>query len=268
MKTGNDDQAENLLKPIQHDTDVGKHHSAVVRPIDPAQLPRMLQSAIGKYKARFEAERNLVWEGDECGSILYVIEGWLALYKSLPDGGVQIIDFALPGDLVDPSGADGVTASLTVQAFTDGAVAALPYRLWERMLHESRHLYALVHHLDTARGARRAERMLRVGKGAAEMRVAYALLEFCIRIDAIMDENTPNFHIPITQQQLGDFIGLSSVHVCRTMRRMNRNGIIEMSDHMLIRVLDLKALSAIAGVDWHELKRDILPDASNHSTFA
>lgn len=256
------------MASINPNTHQGKRHAALLPPVDTAQLPGALKNATEKYRWRFEDERNLVWEDDECNSILYVLEGWLGLYKTLANGRMHIVDFALPGDLVDPSGADGMTASVTVQAFTDGTAAAVPSTVWERMLNDSPDLFDLAQQLESARHARRAERMLRVGKGAAEMRVAYALLELCIRISSVDEAAGRSFYIPITQQQLGDFVGLSSVHVCRTMRRLSRNGIIEMSDHMIIRLLDLEALAKIAGVDWRGLGRAILPVTFNRRSCA
>lgn len=224
-----------------------------------AGLSTGLQAVFDQHSSKFKKHRTLLLEGDECQTVFCLADGWLVLSKALEDGQNQIIDFVLPGDIVDPVSADGETSSVTVDALTDGELAAIPYRKWESMTGEWPELHHLAHLLDAAKQARRAERMLRLGKGTAEMRVAYALVEFCIRIDCACDSDLPMFHIPLTQQQLGDYVGLSSVHVCRTMRRMSRNEIIEMRDHMDIRVLDPRSLAQMAGVDIDALKREILP---------
>lgn len=207
----------------------------------------------------FKAGSTLLLEGDESNAIFYVKSGWLTLSKSLENGQTQIIDFALPGDMVDPISADGVTVPFSVDVLTDAMVAIVPFQDWEAVQQEDPDLRRLAHTLDAAEQARRAERMLRLGKGTAEMRVAYALLEFCVRLGSACRSNDPTFHIPITQQQLGDFIGLSSVHVCRTMRRMARNHVVEMSDHMDIHVIDSSTLVELAGVDAETLEREIVP---------
>lgn len=221
-----------------------------------------LESLFSQHVLRLPNRCTLLIEGDECRAVYYVRAGWLALSKALEGGQKQIIDFALPGDIVDPSGADGVTASVTVEVLTDGALAAMPYRSWEAMTGEQPALHHLAHRMESAMHARRAERMLRLGRGAAEMRLAYALVEFCIRISPDSDGRNCEFHIPLTQQQLGDYVGLSSVHVCRTLRRMARNGILEMRDHMDIRVLDPRFLACLAGVDVEALKRAIMPQGA------
>lgn len=221
-----------------------------------------LRAAFDQRARQFSKDAALLIEGDECSAVYSVLDGWLALSKTLEEGQNQIIDFALPGDIVDPAAADGVTSTVTVEALTDGALAAMPYRSWERMTADWPELQHAARVIEAAKQARRAERMLRLGKGIAEMRVAYALLEFCIRLDPACGSRCSTFHIPLTQQQLGDYVGLSSIHVCRTMRRMSRNGIIEMRDHMDIRIIDPQALAKLAGVDIGDLKREIIPSAA------
>jgi len=219
-----------------------------------------LQTAFDHHAHRFTKDCTLLLEGDPCQVIYCVLDGWLAMSKSLEQGQTQIIDFALEGDIVDPSSADGETSSVTINGLTAGTVACLHRATWETLIADWPDLHQWAHLKDAARQARHSERMLRLGKGTAEMRVAYALMELHIRVGTISGSDLPEFHIPMTQQQIGDFIGLSSVHVCRTMRRMSRNGILEMSDHMDIRVVNPQALSRMAGVDHATLRREIVPE--------
>jgi CRP/FNR family transcriptional regulator, anaerobic regulatory protein len=69
------------------------------------------------------------------------------------------------------------------------------------------------------------------------------------------------FHIPMTQQQLGDFTGLSAVHICRTLRRLQRAGILTVTDHMNVVIHNLDALAKIAGIDPGSLHQQIVPAA-------
>ncbi|MCC5959437.1 MAG: winged helix-turn-helix domain-containing protein [Rhodobacteraceae bacterium] len=64
------------------------------------------------------------------------------------------------------------------------------------------------------------------------------------------------------QKQLGDFTGLSSVHVCLTLRRMNRLGLITTQDRMDITIHDVSALAEIAEVDLATLRKAIIPGAA------
>jgi CRP-like cAMP-binding protein len=218
-----------------------------------------VEALFGRHVRPLRAGSTLLLEGDRNDTIFCVMTGWLSLSKSLCDGQVQIIDFAMPIDIIDPAAADGTTSCVTVEALTDGAVAAIPHASWVRLTEDWPEARHVMRSMDAARAARRAERMLRLGKGTAEMRIAYALLELCIRLDRVPNMPSNDFHVPLTQQQLGDYVGLSSVHVCRTMRRMARNGILTMKNHMDIRILEPEALAELAGIMREDLRRCILP---------
>jgi len=220
---------------------------------------KQILEEIDRRTRSFSAQSTLLIEGDHSQAILLVLEGWLALSKSLADGQKQIIDFSLPGDFVDTCTADGETSLITIEALTPGSLATIPYGHWDQMTQVLPNLRGMAHIMDMSEHSRRAERMLRLGKGTAEMRLAYALLELGIRLGSVGETENQTFHIPLTQQLLGEFIGLSSVHVCRTIRRMIRNGIVAMAGHMDIRIIDLDALADMAGVDPSALKREIVP---------
>lgn len=216
-----------------------------------------LRESLSRYSIHSDRNSTLQVEKEKCDSIYCVLDGWLAMSKMLKDGQSQIIDFALPGDIVDPAAGDGVTSSVTVTALTDSKLAAMPYSSWAKVTRDWPELQREVYLAEAAKSAARAERMLRLGKGTAEMRICYALLEFCTRLDLLNEPDTPEFYIPLTQQQIGDYVGLSSVHVCRTLRRLNRQGIIQTRDHTYIQILDARMLARLAGVDRAELRREI-----------
>lgn len=221
-----------------------------------------LVSTFGTKTRTFSAGHQLAFEGDNGAPVLWVKKGWLKLSKSLADGQTQIIDFILPGDIASPASADGLTAAVQVEAVTDVEVATLSEAEWEQMKRACPDVRRIAINLAAASQARISERMLRLGKGSAPMRIAYALLELCIRLRSIGLMDGDSVHLPLTQQQLGDFTGLSSVHVCRTLRRLVRNGVITTEDHLDIRILDLAALAEMAGIDVARLKHEIAPAAA------
>ena len=198
-------------------------------------------------------------EGDESHARFYVASGWLAVSKSLEDGEHQILDFILPGETYDPTAADGRTSFVELEALCDAVVMTIDRSVWMRLLREHSDLWDAESRRDIAAHARQSERMLRLGKSSAETRVSYALIELCLRQSACGKTADCTFHVPLGQQQLGDFIGLSSVHVCRTLRRLSRQGIITTRDHMDITIHDVSALADLAGVDLAALRNEIIP---------
>lgn len=201
----------------------------------------------------------LTFEGDESLVRYHVVDGWLAASKSLEDGQQQILEFIMPGETCDPTSADNRTSFVQIEALCDGAVIPIDRTTWVRLLQSSPNLRHAERLRDTAAHAQQSERTLRLGKASAETRIAYMLIELCMRLTAIGATQGRAFHVPLSQQQLGDFAGLSAVHVCRTLRRLNRKGIITTGDHMDIVIHDLDALAELAGVDLCALRSQIIP---------
>ena len=201
-------------------------------------------------------------EGDESNTRYYVAEGWLAACKSLEDGERQILEFILPGETYDPTGANGRTSFAQIEALCDAVIVPIDMTTWARLLRDHPDLRESERLRDIASQARQSERMLRLGKSSAEARVAYGLIELCMRLSDATGKHDCTFHVPFGQQQLGDFVGLSSVHVCRTLRRLSRQGIITTGDHMDIAIHDVPALAELAGVDLAALRNEIIPGAA------
>lgn len=219
-------------------------------------LPKMI-----RHNSRsFPAGSQIVHEGDEIPAVICVVSGWVSLSKSLDDGETQLVDLILPREFVFALSADRFTSALQVEAISDSVVATISAAQWSHLLTGAPELEELRQALSGASRARIAERMLRLGRGSAEMRIAYALLELCVRLRAIGDVTGHTFHIPLTQQQLGEFTGLSSVHVCRTLRRLERADIIDVDDHMDVRIRNPARLAEIANIDLDHLRTEILPD--------
>ena len=196
-------------------------------------------------------------EGDESHARLYVAEGWLAASKSLEDGNHQIIEFILPGETYDPTTADGKTSFVQLEALCDAVIVSIDMTAWAQLLQEDADLRKSERQRDIAAQARQSERTLRLGQASAETRLAYVLIELCIRLSGGDTQCDHEFHVPLGQQKLGDFTGLSSVHVCRTLRRLNRAGVIRTGDHMDILIQDLPALADLAQVDIAALRNEI-----------
>ena len=148
---------------------------------------------------------------------------------------------------------------MQVEAVCDAVISTIDRATWDRLLQDHPDFRYTERVRERAAQARHSERMLRLGKSSAETRVAYALIELCMRLTAIHCAENCAFQVPLGQKQLGDFTGLSSVHVCRTLRRMNRQGLIKTQDHMDITIYDVPALAELAEVDLETLRKEIIP---------
>lgn len=227
--------------------------------LESAEAAAALVRALGDRVVAQPAGKLLRLEGGEGAATVHVVlSGWVSLSKSTRDGDRQILDILLPGSVIDPGAADDGTSHVQVEALTPATVAVVPVRAWERLLGAHPEIRAKVDRLLHAALSRMSERMLRLGRGSAESRLAYALIELCLRVSAHEGGDCGAFHIPMTQKQLGDFVGLSPVHVCRTLRRMERHGILSATDHMDVVIHDIDRLVEIAEVDLPALRKEIV----------
>jgi len=221
-----------------------------------------LEELLGRDKRAVAKGTILKSEAEESNVRFCVLDGWLAVSKSLRDGEQQIFDFILPGETYDPTSADENTSFVQVETMCDAIIVTIGRTAWARLLQDHPDLHYSERVREIAAQARYSERMLRLGKSSAETRIAYALIELCMRLSAIHCTTDGGFYIPLGQKQLGDFTGLSSVHVCRTLRRMNRLGLITTHDHMEITIQDVSKLAQLAEVDIDALRKGIIPGAA------
>ena len=219
-----------------------------------------ITTLLHKNKRKYPAGTDIIPEGDDAAPFFWLLDGWVALNKSLEDGHIQTIDIILPPDVIRPASGKGNISIYDVHALTDVTLSSVTLAELDNLeMIDPPHLWASIRSLSAAASARIAERMLRLGRGSAEMRIAYVLTELCLRINDEDTRQNTSFHLPLTQQQFGEFIGLSSVHVCRTLRRLSRADLIDTSGHLNIVIKNLDGLARIAEVDLNMLKAEILP---------
>lgn len=208
----------------------------------------------------FQRKEMLVDEGEVTARFICVREGWLALSKSLSNGERQIIDFALPGDVFVPCGGDGRRSALRIEALTDGKIATIAAPVCDIDKPAVPLLPDYIQNSVFAGRARQAHRMLRLGKGSATMLLAFELLELCLRLEAGNGSiDRGEYTLPLTQQILADYAGLTPVHVCRTLKRLSSAGVIELNGNMSLRILNMEELVKLADVDLKDLLTEILP---------
>jgi len=201
---------------------------------------------------------SIISEGDDADKSLLLLEGWLAFTKMLPEGETQIIDIMLPGDFAILGSEYAPVSACSLDCLSDVRYLSLPSSRLNRDDPNLIELRKLMAAMIVATQARTAELVLRKGNASAANRTAYALLELFVRLQAINHVQDKQYHFPITQQQLGEFVGLSNVHVCRTMRRFERSGLISHPDSTHVKLDDIDALCEIAGIDLEVFANEIL----------
>ena len=103
-----------------------------------------------------------------------------------------------------------------------------------------------------------AEHLIDVGRRSALERMAHFLLELLTRLEVIGLGDDHSFRMPLTQELIGDALGLSVPHVNRTLRQLRDDGLVSIEEHMVI-IKDVEALSALADFEQSYLGQFRLP---------
>jgi CRP-like cAMP-binding protein len=153
---------------------------------------------------------------------IVVVSGWISETRILPDGRRQIFSFLLPGDVASVSGSShvgsrGLVALTNVEIADAGALA---------MGEQGERISNTLAEAIRQREERLFDHIVRIGRLTAKERVLNLLLELHDRLDAIglVKENT--FRIPLTQEVFADALGLSVVHINRTLQQLRREGML------------------------------------------
>ena len=186
-------------------------------------------------------------QGDSKTIISILLSGWAFRFQTLPEGKRQILDFVFDGALLG-FGA-GNTNGYGVEAVTTCTVASLQSMQFRRLLSGCPVLAINVAERVADSEMRAYEHLTSLGRRTARERVAALLVELMERTKHPASTTiAKKFELPISQIMIGDALGLSNEHVCRTLAKLVGDGVIELSRHAVL-VLDLDAIVIEAGLD-------------------
>jgi CRP-like cAMP-binding protein len=197
---------------------------------------------------RVAADCDLVCEGDQPTDSQLLLEGFACRYKTLENGGRQIMSFHIRGDICDLHSLLVGQMDHSISMLTQGKVAAIPHATilgWtERHPAIGRVLW-----WDTLIDAAIfREWVVNVGRRSAYQRIAHLLCELIVRMDTAGLAKDYACDLPITQTELADATGLSTVHVNRTLQELRGRGLIEWQNGTFV-ALDWTKLKEAAGFD-------------------
>jgi CRP-like cAMP-binding protein len=181
-------------------------------------LPYSLKSlAPGSYVVR---------EGEPPSGCGVLIAGFAYRQKLTGDGGRQILSIHIPGEALDFQNIFLNVADHSVQMLTRGNVAIISRADIQRIARSSAAIghAILVNILVDASIFR--EWILNVGRRDAKSRLAHVLCELAVRLDAHGLADDMGYHLPMTQAELADALGLTPVHLNRVIRSLEVDGLL------------------------------------------
>lgn len=187
--------------------------------------------------------QTIVVEGDRRTHAYRVLTGAVRLYKALPDGRRQVVDFLVAGDCFGLPGTDHYAYS--AEAIVRTTIARYSSASLEKTLRSNpqfaiRLLELVEGHLGRAHG-----QMLLLGRQSAEERVAAFLMRFARQPDGL-GEGPLVIRLPMSRQDIADYLGLTIETVSRTLSRLRQHGMIALGARQEIVLERPAALAALA----------------------
>ncbi len=202
--------------------------------------------------AQLEANHRPVAAGTELvreretGHNAYILEnGWACSYKLLPDGGRQVIDFPIPGDVIGLRSLVLRTADHSFAAVTDVTVAEVSARQLIDTLERVPRLAAALLWGASRDEAVVVEHLVNIGRRSALVRTAHFMVEMGLRLQ-LAGLGSPNgYACPLNQYLLADALGLTAIHVNRVLRQLRVQGLVTFRDGQVV-FHDLPRLRSLA----------------------
>lgn len=194
----------------------------------------------------YDAGQPIIWRGDHLTHLSSVVQGTASLSRTLEDGRTQMVGLLLPSDFIGRPGRE--TVDFDVTAVTDVTLCRFQRPAFEELVtrvpHISQRMMEMA--LDELNAAR--EWMVLLGRKTAREKIA-TFLEMVVRRDANPAQQVLDHTLPLSREQIANFLGLTLETVSRQLTALKREGVIEYVDRRQFRIADLNALFLASGDD-------------------
>jgi CRP-like cAMP-binding protein len=191
------------------------------------------------------ARSNVIREGERPDHVHLMVEGWAARYKLLADGSRQITAFLIPGDFCDLHVTVLGEMDHSIINLTRAKVAYIPRSKMDALTERPGLVKAFWWATLVDEAVLRAW-IVNVGRRDAFEAVGHLMCELYVRMKNIGLAYDHCFELPLTQEDLGDALGLTSVHVNRVLQRLRAENLITLNRGMLT-IRDYRALEQASG---------------------
>lgn len=217
-------------------------HRAVCARCDESELA--LLESMKSYKT-FAAGETVHWCGEPLDFVSSVVDGVASLSKTLSDGRTQMVGLLLPSDFIGRPGRVEITFDVT--ANTDVTLCRFARKPFEDLIETTPHIAQrlmelTLDELDAAR-----DWMILLGRKTAREKIATFIMMLANRNLAVDHTDMSHLDLPLTRNQIANYVGLTLETVSRQLNALKADGMISMTGRRKINVLDLDALRSATG---------------------
>jgi CRP-like cAMP-binding protein len=230
-------------------TDLIERHLKKLRARDTisAEEERVVRGLIS-HTITVPADRTFVRAGQELKESTLLLDGWMARVKDLPTGERQIAELHVAGDFMDLHGFTLKHLDHDVVSISPSIVGVAPHERVREMTEKYPHLTRIYWFSTNLDAAIQREWTLSLGRRAALSRMAHLFCELYVRLEIAGLAANNRYAFPLTQVELAECLGLTPVHVNRTLQELRRVNLIEVRDWH-VEILDMQGLIGVAQFD-------------------
>jgi CRP-like cAMP-binding protein len=191
---------------------------------------------------------DIVSEGDRTKHCCLVLDGLLCRYKRVENGNRQILSLHVPGDIPDLHSLHIEVMDHCLGTLSPSRVGFIQHDVVRQLTRSSYRISEAFWREALIDAAVFREWMVGIGRRSAQSRLAHLLCEFATKMRVVGLSDGLVFDLPMTQTEIGDALGLSTVHTNKTLKALRATGLIEIRGRRM-RVLDWEGLCELGEFD-------------------
>lgn len=206
-----------------------------------------LRDALGEV-IRYPADDTFITPGQELNHSTLLLDGIIARYKDLSDGQRQITELHVAGDFADLHSFTLKHLDHSVMTLTPCKVVQVPHEKLKGITEQHPHLARVLWFSTNLDAAIHREWEVSLGRRSALERTAHLFCEMQVKLGIVGLANERGYALPITQIELAECLGLTSVHVNRVLKELRERQLVEFRGGR-VTIGDLPGLQHIAEFD-------------------
>ncbi len=194
------------------------------------------------------SQRTFIEAGTRLDHSVLILDGIAARYKDLSDGQRQITELHVPGDFADLHSFTLKHLDHSLIALTPCRIAAVPHARIEELITRYPRIGRLYWFSTNLDASIHREWVLSMGIRDALARIAHLFCELHLRLGIVGLADPDGYALALSQTDLAECHGLTSIHVNRSLRRLREMGVLTFRSGR-VEITDAQALRAIAEFD-------------------
>lgn len=200
----------------------------------------------------FEGGDEVVLDGSTVSHCVIIVDGFAAQYKLLPSGKRQITGICVPGDIANVGTLFWNRADHGLVALGALVVRTIAHDQLRTLMETLPDVRRAICHQQVEDLMLHRERIVSMGRRTAVEHFATLICELYWRLRSVEHAHSDGFFLPLTQTDIADAMGMSTVHVNRVIKQLRTAGVMRITGQQ-VTIVNWQRLCEIAGFRNHSL---------------